>query len=232
MALPVVLGHCPEGPWIKALAVAGALRETDAEILIVADADVWAQGLPQALQAVRDGQAWAIPHRGVLRLSEAATARYLENDNGRPGRGARCGGGTVESSASYANGPVGAGDLAEPAYLGTEGGGIVLLRRETYEACPLDLRFAGWGSEDDAWGMALRTLYGPPLRVRAPLIHLFHPPQQRATRSYGSIEGRELRKRYAAARHNPTAMRSLIGEAHDAHRTHELPDDDRASQRR
>jgi hypothetical protein len=212
--------------------VADALRKTDAETLIVADADVWAQGLPEALQGLCDGRSWAIPHRGVLRLSEAATDAYLKNANGRPGGGARCGGGTDEPSASYVQRTFRARDLTEPAYLGTEGGGIVLLARELYAACPLDSRFAGWGSEDDAWGMALRTLYGPPLRVTAPLIHLFHPPQQRMTRSYGSLEGRQLRKRYAGARGNPDAMRSLIKEGHDAHRTHEPPHGDRATHRR
>lgn len=220
MGLSVVLGQCAEGPWIKAHAVADALRQTNATILIVADADVWAQGLPEALQAVRAGQTWAIPHRGVLRLSEAATAAYLQNDTGRPEESARRGDGWMSRSAERYQ-------LDESPYLGIEGGGIVVLERETYTSCPLDPRFAGWGSEDESWGIALRTLYGPPLRVKAPLIHLFHPPQPRATRSYGSLESRDLRKRYARARDNPIAMRSLIEEAHDAHRTPESLDDDR-----
>lgn len=259
----MVLGRCDEGPWIKAHAVADALRKTNAEILIVADADVWATGLPEALQAVCDGASWAIPHRGVLRLSEGATARYLAGGGERPSPGAprppygACATSMV-AGAEYQNetgrprgdgpvsGPRGGGDplqgyhghafrgdeLIEPPYLGTEGGGIVVLRRELYEACPLDPRFVGWGSEDDSWGMALRTLHGPPLRIRQPLVHLYHPPQPRATRSWGSVEGRTLRKRYARASGNPSAMRSLIEEAHDALRTTEPPDDARASQRR
>jgi hypothetical protein len=221
--LPVVLGYHSEGPWIKALAVADALRKTDAEILIVADADVWATGLQDALQAVCVGARWAMPHRGLLRLSEAATERWVA--------GGAIGEAPPAEQAPHEASLVAAPpyhELAEPAYLGMEGGGIVLLRRETYEACPLDPRFTGWGCEDDSWGVALRTLYGPPRRIKEPLIHLFHPPPQRMTRSYGSLEGRELRKRYIRARGSPTAMRALIEEAHDAHVSHEPHGHDRA----
>lgn len=243
----VAIGHCPEGPWIKALAVANALRQTDAEVLIVADADVWAQGLPGALQAVRNGARWAIPHRGVLRLSEAATERYLAgrgalprrpaplefpvagdstmNDTGRPVRDARCGGRPLWSdpigpershrtdNSSYDEHTFRASDLIEPAYLGVEGGGIVILRRETYAECPLDPRFVGWGGEDESWGFALRALYGPPVRVRKPVTHLWHPPANRMTRGYGSLASRELRKRYARARASAALTRALLAEA-------------------
>lgn len=243
----VAIGRCPQGPWIKALAVADALRQTNAEVLIVADGDVWAQGLPRALQAVCDGARWAIPHRGVLRLTGSATARYLgapgnrrpqgpavpvrpadftTNDTGRPARDARCGGRPLWSdpigtevrphrtdSSSYDEHAFGASDLIEPAYLGVEGGGIVVLRRETYAECPLDPRFVGWGGEDESWGFALRALYGPPVRVRKPVIHLWHPPANRMTRGYGSLASRELRKRYARARASPALMRALLAEA-------------------
>jgi hypothetical protein len=61
--------------------------------------------------------------------------------------------------------------------------------------------------------MALRTLYGPPWRGKEPLIHCWHPAQQRATRSFGSESGRDLRKRYARCMGNQPAMRALLGEA-------------------
>ncbi len=185
---PVVIGRHDDGPWCKALAVADALAQTQAEILIVADADIWTDGLPAAVQAVQDGAAWAVPHRGVHRLNEAATGRYMAGEllDGLP--------------------------LAERAYLGVECGGIFVIRRETYEAAPLDPRFVGWGSEDEAAGFAWRCLLGPPWRGKTPLIHLFHPPQERATRNFGSMESRDLRKRYARARNDPAAMRHLIEE--------------------
>lgn len=187
-SLQVVLGRCQEGPWVKATAVDEALRQTTAEILSIVDADVWVPGLPDAIQAVRDGARWAVPHRGVLRLSSAATDQFVDGEDWR----------NLE--------------LAERGYLGVEGGGAVVLAREFYETCPLDPRFVGWGSEDESWGFALRAFSGPPVRIKQPLIHLFHPPQARITRKYGSHANRDLRKRYAQARSNPTAMAALIEE--------------------
>ncbi len=186
---PVVIGRHDDGPWCKALAVADALAQTQAEILILGDADCWTSGLPAAVQAVQDGASWAVPHRAVHRLNEAATERYMAGE------------------------PLDRLPLGERAYLGVEGGGLVVVRREVYEDCPLDPRFTGWGSEDEAWGgFALRCLHGPPWRGKAALIHLHHPSQERATRTFGSMEGRDLRKRYARARQDPAVMRRLIEE--------------------
>lgn len=187
-AWPVVVGRHDEGPWNKALAVADALSQTTAETLVIADADVWSEGLPAAVGAVQDGAPWAVPHGQVHRLTEAATAAYIES-----------------------------GELAdlqcvERPYPGVEGGGIVVLSRETYEECPLDQRFEGWGGEDESFGLALRCLHGPAWRGREPLAHLFHPPQPRVTRSTGSEESRALRRRYAIARRDVEAMKSLIEE--------------------
>ena len=197
---PVVIGRGDErGPWVKADAVADALRQTRAETLIVADADVWTDGLPTAVANVTNGAPWAMPHKSVERLTAAGTERFMA---GEP----------------WPNLP-----LAQRGYRGAEGGGIVVLRRDVYETCPLDPRFRGWGSEDESWGMALRTLLGPVVRGKAHLVHLFHPPQARARRAFGSLEGWELRKRYARATGNPAAIRALIEEA----RTHvgTRPDD-------
>ena len=186
---PVVIGRHDHGEWCKARATAEALAQTDAAVLVLVDADVWTDGLALAVSKVAEGAAWAIPHRGVFRLAEDATTRLLDGDKPDVAR------------------------LAERAYLGTEAGGIVVMRRDVYEACPLDARFVGWGSEDEAHGMALRTLYGPPWRGKASLTHLWHQPQDRATRSFGSESGRDLRKRYARCQGNPDAMRALLREA-------------------
>jgi hypothetical protein len=191
---PIILGHHTDGPWNKALAVRDALEQTEADVLCIADADVWTDGLPAAVQAVREGAAWAVPHRGVYRLTETATAQY--------------------ATGVYRFMEEGL-ETEERPYLGFEGGGITVLRRDVYEDCPLDPRFTGWGGEDDSFGMALRTLHGAPVRPTGymPLVHLWHPPQERATRSFGSLESRELRKRYARAQGRPDMMRALIEEA-------------------
>jgi hypothetical protein len=204
---PVVIGHHDDGPWVKALAVSDALAQTNAETLVVADADVWADGLTEAVERVQDGTHWAVPHRGVHRLTERATGVLTA---------------TGERDVT---------DLAERAYLGVEGGGALVIQRNVYEACPIDPRFAGWGSEDEAHSMALRALYGPPHRSKQPLVHLWHPPQERATRRRGSLESWDLRKRYARAKDNPDAMRALIeeGRAHELDRPAEPLDDPCAS---
>lgn len=193
---PVVIGRHETGPWCKAAAVADALEQTLADVLVIADADVWTEGLPEAVGAVQGGAVWAMPHKSVHRLSEAATARLMAGEDPD------------------------ALDLDERAYRGVEGGGVTVVRRETYQDCPLDPRFMGWGSEDESHGLALRELHGAPWRPRGParLLHAWHPPQQRATRSFGSLAGRDLRKRYIRAQYRPTVMRALVEEA----KAHEL----------
>lgn len=184
----VAVGVHEIGPWNKAAAVDDALAQTQAEVIVVCDADVWCAGLAEAVHRVQ-GNPWVVPHRGVHRLTAESTDRYMA---GEPWRDL---------------------PLDERAYLGVEGGGITVLRREVYEDCPLDPRFLGWGSEDESHGWALHALHGPPVRLKHPLIHLWHPPQERARRHMGSLESWDLRKRYARARDREHAMRHLIEES-------------------
>lgn len=176
--------------WCKAEAVADALSRTDAEILVIADADVWCDGAQAAVEAVQQGAAWAVPHGKVHRLTAQATADTLTT-------------GTFDPDA----------ECAERPYTGHAGGGIVAIHRTTYEACPLDPRFTGWGHEDDSWAIALRCLHGSPWRGADPLWHLWHQPQPRRNRRIGSEPSRRLHGRYKASRRDPDAMRSLIEEA-------------------
>ena len=144
---PVVVGTCV-GDWSKGHAVADALSRTDADTLVIADADSWVD--PTTLAAVVGaGVPWALPHTRVHRLSEAATAQTYA---GTPGT-----------------------DTHRPPYRGVVGGGVTVVRRDVYENCPIDTRFYGWGGEDISWGWALRALHGPPLRGDAILWHLWHP---------------------------------------------------------
>jgi hypothetical protein len=182
-----------EGPWVKALALMPAVAASDAEIVIVADADVWCENLRPAVEAVAEGAPWAMPHRAVHRLTEHATAQLLEGTD------------------------LWELDEVERAYLGVYGGGAVIARRETLLDVPLDPRFTGWGQEDHSWGLALFSAAGHPFLGKAHLFHLWHPPQPRLSRRYGSPEGRALWLRYGtASRLGPDAMRSLLQEAKDA----------------
>jgi hypothetical protein len=173
------------------LALTAAVGHSSADTLVIADADVWCDGLPEAVAAVETGADWAIPHAEVLRLTGDGTKAFL--------RGA--------DAHSL--------PLDQPSYGGIEGGGQIVLKRATYVNCPIDPRFAGWGQEDEAWGTALRALYGPPWVGTASLVHLYHEPQVRLDRKRGSVAGWELRRRYLKARYDQDAMRDLIKEAHE-----------------
>jgi hypothetical protein len=177
------------GSWCKAAAVNPAVAASRAEIIVVADADVWTDGLPAAVAGVREGEAaWAVPHGFVHRMGAEGTAAVLSGADWRPQ------------------------ELLEEPHWGIEGGGILVACREALLSAPLDYRFVSWGQEDECQAMTLRTLVGEPWRGKADLLHLWHPPQERYTRRRGSPESWELRSRYRAAVDNPVAMAAMIEE--------------------
>lgn len=188
----VLLGWLEDQPWCKAAAVANALPRVVGDVLVVADADVWSPGTSAAIEAVRAGAAWAMPHGRVHRLTPESTARVLAGTAPTPGD-----------------------RLVQAAYRGWPGGGTVVLPTSTYRAVPLDPRFVGWGGEDESWARALDLLAGPGWRGTAPLYHLWHPPQKRMSRRWGSPEAKALAGRYRAAS-TPQAMRDLINETEEA----------------
>lgn len=185
----VVEGAC-EPPWRKAVAVAHAARCSTGDVLVVADADCLCLGVAPAVDTIVGGAAWAVPHLMVHRLDQAATeAVYAGAD------------------------PAATTGRTQRPYKGFAGGGIVVIRRDVLEAVPLDPRFEGWGGEDSSWAMALTTLVGPPVRLKADLFHLWHPPPERMTRRWGSPASRALELRYKrAARASRRAMADLVAE--------------------
>jgi hypothetical protein len=184
----VIEGRCV-GPWVKAEAVADALTRSTSDVLVIADADVWVD----PSDAVAACETWAVPHLKVHRLSEQSTQMVLE--------GADWCGLALDRSNGQDRRP----------YRGQLGGGVTVIRRDVYVDCPIP-RIEGWGQEDEAWAIALQCLYGKPWRGDRDLVHLWHPPQQRASRTVGSDAGRRIRERYRCARRNPTAMRELVKE--------------------
>jgi hypothetical protein len=175
------------GVWCKGAAIRSALSESR-EIVIVNDADSWCDGIAEAVQAVRDGAPWAVPHEQVHRLTPIATGELLSGCR-RPE----------------------ALDTEKRPYRGHAAGGILVARRETLEEVPPDVRFTGWGSEDCAWRDALRTLVGHEWRESGkPLIHLWHPPVLRDGKHETSPVNHALQGRYVAAREDVEAMRELV----------------------
>lgn len=190
----VVVAEHAGGLWCKADAVAEGLAATAGDTLIVADADVFCDGVADAVAAVAT-HGWAVPHLHVRRLTAEATAAVYR---GEP----------PDSSST----------LAQRPYVGRSGGGLTVLPRALYEAIPLDRRFVGWGQEDESWSLALSCLAGEPWRGDTDLWHLWHPPQPRMNRRYGSVASKALHDRYRLARNHPKQMRALIEEAGHEHR--------------
>lgn len=183
---PVVIAEA-EGEWCKPKAIRAGLEATGAEIVIVADADVWCDGLRQAVRAVKQGAAWGRPHTHVYRLDRPSTAKVLAGAE----PGVRMG-------------------LEQRHYRGTGGGAYVVALRETLLAVPPDIRFTGWGAEDGAWRDALRTLAGREWIGKAPLFHLWHPAPNRHGGRKTSPGNAALAKRYIDARGDREAMRRLV----------------------
>jgi hypothetical protein len=184
----LITGDCRSDTWIKADAIADALIPATGDIIVMADADVWCEGIEAAVIRVQTGLTWAIPHLAVHRLTEKSTRSIRNND------------------------PMQTREYEEHPYEGVIGGGMFVMRRSAYEAAPIDRRFQGWGQEDQSAGMAWTTLYGLPWRGIDPLWHLWHPPMERQSRVIGSDESRALWERYRRANHNRPAMRELVGE--------------------
>jgi hypothetical protein len=194
--------------WCKAAALTRAVAESQ-PVFLMADADVVVDpaAVADAVQAVSDGAAWAIPHWRVHRLTEAATARLIADGLGEWQRD----------------------DHAREPYVGTGTGGVVAVRAEVARDCPMDGRFLDWGGEDHSWGYALDRLHGEPYRParvmeaiaqsREPpaafdLIHLYHPQPASRPTMFGSLENEQLRKRYweAWSTHDEVGMRQLVEE--------------------
>lgn len=190
---PIVLGEMgTDEEWCKGEAVRRGIERTDADVLVIADADVVTDpaALSECVTAVQDGLPWAVPHHLLKRLQDAPTAALLAGED------------------------IGPRPLCIRRYEGHEGGGILVIRRDVYlDVGGFDRRFVGWGGEDDSLRDALYMLKGHPLRLRADMLHLYHPGGDGKHKE--SPANLQLRKRYrdAFASKDPRRMRALIQEA-------------------
>lgn len=189
----MILGASPDGPYSRSSAILDAAASATGDVLVVADADVWCD--PHAAVLAALGSGWAVPHRLIHRLSRRSTDLVLDGEDWR---------GLPLSEDN---------EQDRLPYPGNDTGTMVVLTRSAFEAAPPDPRFAGWGQEDEAWGMALRTLVGRPWRGTEDLVHLWHPPQERISRRIGNRGNLALLRRYQQAKDRPSRMRPLVAEA-------------------
>lgn len=91
-------------------------------------------------------------------------------------------------------------------------GYLTAVRRDVW--VDYDERFVGWGYEDSAWDLAMKTLAGQPYRVKGALYHLWHPLTTRLqARQSGALKrNRRLYLQYKAARGDKEAIRALLRE--------------------
>lgn len=191
----IVEGRGDPGAWCKADAVTDALERATADTLVICDADLACHpaALQRAVQAVDIGAPWAVPYNTVRRLTPKATAAVLAQP---------------PDNATLPNDRA---SLARQLYSSLPGGGVIVLRRDSYLAAGGFPRFVGWGGEDVSFGLAMRTLVGPHTRIRSDLFHLWHPTQP-GRRPGGRSDNDRLTRRYLAAKDNPAAMRALVEE--------------------
>lgn len=183
----IIIGRAAD-PWSKGAAVADAYRLSDADMIVIADADSFVA--PDALVgavAAATAFGWGMPHRFVYRQSKAST------------------------EAIYAGAAPSETDLDRPLYRGVKAGGIVALTRRTYDTVGgIDPRFEGWGGEDRSLELALNTLVCRVPYGTDPFWHLWHPHP--APNLRGSPAAEELVGRYREVNGNPRAMLALIEE--------------------
>lgn len=204
--LRVVVGRTdPLGQWSKARAIQrGVDLADDADILIVADADVIPDPVPVKDALVNLGSGllhgiqtwrWAMPTTTVIRLTEDGTDLWLDH-----------GGLDYRNIRSH---------WVQRRYRQHPGGGLVILTRALWDEVPMDPRFIGWGQEDDAWGRALYTLADPPWRGAGHLVHLWHEPTVPEGTVHGRPESLSLYQTYEMHGADRSGMRTLVGQARE-----------------
>lgn len=189
----VVVGKSSPGPFNRSEAILDGVARTDAAVLVVYDADVWFAGnLLDAVTQVERHGGWAVPHWHLLRLSEDATDMVLGGEALGPDL-----------------------PLAQRPYKGNATGTLVVVERNLLWKVPPDVRFVGWGQEDEAWGAALERMVGKPWRGGSDLYHLWHPPQERMNRAEGNPDGVALRRQYDKNARNRAGIIRLLNESRE-----------------
>lgn len=89
------------------------------------------------------------------------------------------------------------------------GGGINILK--AYKFIEFDPRFTGWGFEDSAFAVAMKTLHGPIGYVEKPAFHLWHENECNME-SVGYLKNKALFERYEVLEDNKDKIRKLINE--------------------
>lgn len=192
----IVEGTAKDGPWVKADAWRDALEKSSGDYVVFCDADCYLPHIGEAVEACRFGARWAQGQDVVVRLSQVATRAVVE-EGWDPFEAVRLG---FQDD--------------EPARKSSAGVGTVLFRDDAF-AIPLDPRFVGWGWEDLAWSVALRTMLGIDAwrHEGSWCIHLWHEPQPDKDRTKGGGRANWMHyRRYKRVEGDLAGMQGLLGE--------------------
>lgn len=157
----VCIGEDDDEPFNRAAARNAAFQAATGDTLLIADADtVFHRAFVEAgIQMLwRDPRSWVLPYdkKGYYNLTEEYTDRLLAGSATRvyPPR----------EEVEYVH------ELESWA-------GLLIVPREAFELVGgYDDRFIGYGYEDNAFSMAMSTLWGPLCRLdNAYTLHMWHP---------------------------------------------------------
>jgi hypothetical protein len=147
--------HEPRMPWSTARAIRAGMDKVTGDAVTCYGADHFPDGrvLADAVGLMRAGFEWTFLYQRVAYASEASTLQLLHNP------------------ARYA-----LTDL-EWAHTVHRCVGMWMWTRKAWEATGgVDPRFIGWGYGDDAWNVALESVFGPPPPTPGGTLHeLWHP---------------------------------------------------------
>lgn len=187
--IDVRVGESPDGPFNRSAAINQAAHGSW-DVAVIADADTWvpAEQLTAAITLASESQRLVAAFTSVMELSETETASILDS-------------GEFPDNPHF--------DRIRTRELETQSSMLVVPRKVWNTVGGFDVRFKGWGGEDNAFWRACAVLTGPPQRVEGNAFHLWHPPS--ATKHTGPDYRNNLQlwQRYQNA-HTPTQMRRVL----------------------
>lgn len=184
-------------PFNKSMALNSAALLSDADVLVLLDADTWCDvpTMERAIESAWRTRRLILPGRVAHRLRQPISEGIMA---------------LPVSSPFPVVPPAQIEQSVRPV------GFLHVIRRDSFEQVNgYDERFRGWGGEDTAFLNATDVLLGHRLRLNGSLWSLWHPrPRDNGRRVWAGQTDRNMNllRKYAGARGNPDRMRVLVDE--------------------